>query len=194
MLIDSLIRVLEGPRHDPTRTVGLVIYLVASIGCFTAFAKTRRDRASHRWFWFAQGTVKLLFLLDTRFDWRLRLADLGRNVAKAGGWYAQRGPTQEWLLAGGVVVFLALLVWVRHRFARDSPATIALGGTALSLASRIAEVISWHDLDRGLYQSLGPLMVVGWAWLLGGLAIAIGAVGEVFLASRRKQLYPRAAA
>jgi hypothetical protein len=53
--------------------------------------------------------------------------------------------------------------------------------TMLSLVLFLTETISLHGLDAVLYRPLGPIAVLGWLWILLGLAISLSARAKLRL-------------
>lgn len=68
-----------------------------------------------------------------------------------------------------LVLALALaVVWIARKFRDRIGSALTAIGTLLSVGLWLCEVISFHDTDRILYHSFGPLMRIALIWL--GLA------------------------
>jgi hypothetical protein len=120
-------------------------------------------------FWTAIGSVHLLYSADCVLGWRHELSGLG--AAALGEYYSDRAPLQIILVIGALLIGAALLTWARCTVCEGS-ARIALTATTISGGLFVAEVISLHDMDAILYQTVGPTLLIGWLWL--GLALITG--------------------
>jgi hypothetical protein len=49
-----------------------------------------------------------------------------------------------------------------------------------SLALWITEVISLHEMDRLLYQAVGPFMMISFAWIFASLVTSAGILKDAF--------------
>jgi hypothetical protein len=85
--------------------------------------------------------------------------------------YAERAPLQITLLTGALALGVMALVIV-FLMARDPLVRIALICTGISGGLFVVEIISLHQMDRVLYQQLGPILLIGWLWL--GLFMCTG--------------------
>jgi hypothetical protein len=152
---------------NPTQVAGLLAFAASTLACLWAV----RRRGAARRAWLALAAVHALLWLDILFNTRHRLHDGVNRALHAIGWYEQR----LWLQAALLVALLAVAVMAWRARRR---AGAALAATAVLLALVLVEAVSWHESDRVLYATLGPLLLIAYAW------IACAAV-VVFTALRR---------
>jgi hypothetical protein len=142
-------------------------YVVAIACCLHAWrrdaadtAALARDRPDERrarapWFWLATAALLALCAISKPLDLHEFIADIGRWIARAGGWYEDRRRVQAVLaVAGGAVSLLALAVvgWrVRRAPGRYG---IALAGLWLITLYAGLRVVSLHPLDAWLATRL----------------------------------------
>ncbi len=166
-----------GPSEHPwTRVAGLLAHGTAA-GAAAIAAWKHRARSPRRpaAFWTTIASVQLFLFLAVRWDWVFEITDHLRERAWAWGLYVNRN---AWL---GAVTFsvISLLVagiiamaWQARRGKGRIAGIVGTGGAAIFF---VVQLISWHDSDHILYLPLGPLLLIGWAWLILGAITVLGA-------------------
>lgn len=158
-----------GTRDGYAACVLAIAYVAAIACCLHAWrcdaaatavlARTRppeeRRRARAPWFWLATAAVLALCAISKRLDLHEFIAEIGRRIARAGGWYEDRRRVQAALaVAAGAASFLALVIvgWrVRRALGRYG---IALAGLWLIALYAGLRVVSLHPVDAWLTQRL----------------------------------------
>ncbi len=173
--------------------VTVVAYFVAAWLCWQA-RRGAIDSASHAsrrsaalWTTFTLG---LLFLgINKQLDLQTALTEVGRSLAHAHHWYAERRKLQIAFIGaiglGGTLFFLFLLVAARRELRRM---LIALVGIAELGCFVLIRAASFHHVDRFIGTSVFGVRM-NWLLELGGIAlVAVGARAYVrsgrFLAGR----------
>jgi hypothetical protein len=152
-----------------TRGVGLLGYAAASGACAYAWQKTAQKRT-----WLTLTLIQLLLLLDLIFNWRWRLHDRVVAFALADNVYDERRWPQKIVLALVFVTMIVLAWRLWRRFQSRGGLTIAIVATVLSIALRLAELISWHKSDTILHWPIAGAMVVTFLWFGLGMATVAG--------------------
>ncbi|MCB9898640.1 MAG: hypothetical protein H6825_11610 [Planctomycetes bacterium] len=164
---------------DPTVIgwVTVVAYLVA--GVLALGARTRaRDAGLARLLRFWTVLTALLFALgvNKQLDLQSLFTQVGRDLAKAQGWYDERGTVQvDFILGLVAVVGLALLgtLWfLRRALAR---VRLAFAGTVFLCTFIVVRAASFHHMDVLLQWEFLHVRM-NWVLELGGIAlVALGA-------------------
>lgn len=127
--------------------------------------------------WLVLAGILLGLAINKQFDFQTLLTDVGRVLAKRGGWYAERGQVQKAFVIGVGVVALGTVVWlwwVTRRQLRDF--RLPLVGVAFILAFVVIRASSFHHMDALIgFELLGLRM--NWILELGGIGmIGAGAI------------------
>ncbi len=155
---------------NPTQVAGLLAFASSALAC--AWAAWRDSRRA----WAVLAAVHAVLWFDILLNTRHRLHDWVNTGLRAVGAYDNRAVLQVLLLVAalGVLVVAAVFIWRSRRRANSAVlATIGL------IALMLTEAISWHLIDRVLYTHLGPLLLVGYAWLLGAAVVVWSALRQV---------------
>lgn len=180
---------------DPT-PIGwttVALYLVAAWLAVEAAIRTRRlddisprgdwrresaRRARLRWFWFSTAAVLLLLGLNKQLDLQRLVTQIGRDIAKEGGWYRDRKPVQVALAFVALGAGVAAMGWVAWML-RDvaSRIGVALAGLLVLFVFIAARINSLHAIDAAMragplpmkwsLEILGIVLVGANAWFSG---------------------------
>jgi hypothetical protein len=137
---------------NPTQLAGLLAFAASTIACVWA------ARRRHSGGWAALAAVHAALWLDILLNTRHRLHNLVNAGLRALGLYESRVWLQAALLFALAAV--AVLAWRARR-----RAGVAVGATLVLIALVLVEAISWHESDRVLYATVGPLLLIAYAWL-----------------------------
>jgi hypothetical protein len=158
---------------NPTRVIGLSVYLLASISCGIAWAGSRGSPRRHR----LAGALAVLeagLVLDMAFSVRWLLHDWLENEAIARGLYAQRaGPQIAALGLLGAAAAAGMGLAFRRLRGRTG-AIAAVCGAILSLGCWCVEVISLHATDNVFYYAVDGVMLVSLCWAASALMTGLG--------------------
>jgi len=161
---------------NSTQLAGLIGFGAATLLC--ARAAWRQTHA--RRLWVALSLFYSLMFVDvlTQLPHLIRIEIT--DTLKALGVYGDRQSAQTALLIGlGVVAaYFSLRLLIRMR-AMALSARVAFVGTLLVIALYVLELISLHTIDAILYRQTGPLILIGWLWLVGSGTSAAAAVAAV---------------
>ena len=156
---------------DPT-FVGwftVLAYFGAAYLCWRA-AGNSAHRRKVRWFWNGLAVLLILLGINKQLDLQTELTFIGRDFAKATGWYEDRRIVQTifiLLIAFGGTLFTAALFWIyRFELRRLWPALAGFGFLTGFIVIRAA---SFHHVDQFLHFAPGGLKM-NWILELGGIA------------------------
>jgi hypothetical protein len=161
-------------------------YVVAVACCLHAWRRdaaasaresSQERRVSAPWFWLVTAALLALCAVSKPLDLHVFITDIGRRIARAGGWYDDRRRVQAVLaVAAGAASFLALLIigWrVRRSLGRYG---IALAGLWLVALYAGLRVVSLHAVDAWLETRLRGVRLHGIVEAFALVLIAAGAV------------------
>jgi hypothetical protein len=156
---------------DPT-FVGwftVLAYFGAAYLCWRA-AGNSQHRRKVRWFWNGLSILLILLGINKQLDLQTELTFIGRDFAKATGWYEDRRIVQAifiLLIAFGGMIATTALFWIyRFELRRLWPALAGFGFLAAFIVIRAA---SFHHVDEFLHSGPGGLRM-NWVLELGGIA------------------------
>jgi hypothetical protein len=183
---------VEGAWHpgigDPTPMGWITVagYALAAWSCWRAGraqGQTKPDSARHFWWLLTLGLAALG--VNKQLDLQTWLTEIGRQLARAQGWYAQRHVVQIGLIfavaAAGVAGALAMfrLAWPL------SPGRFFAGiGLAFLLAFVLMRASSFHHVDALLASTA---MGLRWNWIseLSGIGAVTAGAWLEWRAARR---------
>jgi hypothetical protein len=171
---------------DPTigGWVTVALYLLTSFSCWRSAGLVRMQHArmlreSRAW-----RSISCLFLalgINKQLDLQSALTEVGRILAQAQGWYAQREVVQlDFILLVAVACLIAAIVLVI--LVRRSPLStwLALIGTAMVLCFVFIRAASFHHFDRFIGSRVFGLR---WNWI-----VEMSGISLVLLASQWRQV------
>jgi hypothetical protein len=164
------------PRIGDPSVLGwltVAAYGLAAVACALA---ARRDRAE-RGGWGFLTLVLAVLTVNKAFDLQSWFTDVGRRMARGGGWPNLHGPGQAVLAGVVVAVGATAAAWTGRRLARRGAGT-AFRVAALAVVCQVAFVavraVSLHPIDQFLHWAVGPLRV-NHALELAGLFVVTAA-------------------
>jgi phosphoglycerol transferase MdoB-like AlkP superfamily enzyme len=172
---------LDRFNTNPTQLTGLLSFAAATTACLLA---ARRSRWREARFWWALALTNSIFFLDVLFGLRHHVHDYFSAILTAEGKYGQRREMQGPIIIvlGVTAVILVMLLLSVRRF--SGIVRIAAGLTIALLALFAIETVSLHSLDGVYYQTIGPVMVIGWLWAIGAAGTCLVALVSLTTADR----------
>lgn len=162
-----------------TQFTGLLAFGFASLSAFRASSVMRKVsvKVASQWRWI--GIFQLLYALEVLWGTRHAARELVNMALRSIGLHQGRASIQELLLVGvGVCsVAFAIALWRSMSFSvsRDGSGKIAIVCTALGFLLFLIETISLHSIDQLLYQPVGPVLLIAYAWLGIGVGVTLSA-------------------
>ena len=149
-----------------------------------AGAEDKRARLQHR-LWLGIAVLMALLCLNKQLDLQSLLTNIGRIVAKQGGWYDERRTVQFWFvvaiaLAG--IAAIAFLLWKTRSIFRGR--TLLLFGLSMLLLFVVMRAVSYHQVGVFLGKQILGLKL---NWILELGSIALVAVSAVQAARRPRK-------
>ena len=142
-------------------------YLVASLLCFRA---AHRDTGATN-LWRIMGFALAVLGINKQLDLQTLLTDVGRELARSGGWYDQRRQIQRLFV---VAVGLASVVLVAAAAAllksQSRHIRAASAGFVLLAAFICIRAASFHHIDKFLKSTMLGVRF-NWTLELGGIAV-----------------------
>ncbi len=159
---------------NPTELTGLLSFAAATIACLIA---TRPSGSPDTHIWKVLALINCLFLIEVRVGLRYRINELVITLLKTEGLYAQlHGSSQEIIIlsiATIALVFVTLLLFWRQ--VAGGTARVAASITIAVLALFAIETVSLHALDAVFYRPIGPVLMLGWVWVIASVGICLAA-------------------
>jgi len=161
----------------PTRVIGLIAYLFATVACCVAWRRSRKFPDRRR-LAAILGLVDAGLLLDMATNGRWLIHQLLDNQAMANGTYNQRSGSQVTALM--ILCTLALvgsgIAFLQGR--GRSNAVLAICGVVISVCFWCAEIVSLHAVDAVFYHSIFGIMPISLMWVVSSLMTGIGILRE----------------
>ncbi|WP_426277623.1 hypothetical protein [Sphingomonas sp. FW199] len=163
---------------DPTLIGWLTMLAYFGTAVLCIRASGNRPSTAGRWsVWHLLFVILLLLGINKQLDVQTLLTGMGRQIARDGGWYRQRGPIQLAFISGIAVaaaVAIALLFALIDR--ADRHARSALAGLVVLLAFVVMRATSFHDADVFLRLNVSAFRLYHVLELGGICLIAIPAL------------------
>lgn len=160
---------------DPSYMGWLTVfgYFIASILCIRA----ARDDAGAANLWWALAFVLILLGVNKQLDLQSLLTAVGRELARAGGWFDRRREIQQLFIVTVALAALILAVVIPVALkARSRHIRAAYMGFAMLAAFVCIRAASFHHVDRFLKSAILGVRF-NWVLELGGIAvIALAAI------------------
>jgi hypothetical protein len=159
---------------DPTVMGWLTViaYFVAGFLCWRAATKGLHS-PKIRWFWTAVAALLVFLGFNKQLDLQTAFTFIGRDFAKATGWYENRRIVQGifviMIALGGMATTAALFWFYRRELKVLWP---ALAGLAFLGAFVVIRAASFHHVDQFLKVGLGGFRINSLLELGGIAAIA----------------------
>lgn len=163
---------------NATQAAGLLAFIPAAMLATTALAVTKRGSPALRLHWAMIAVIHILLSLEIWLSLRWAFNAAMKQWLRSDGLYGERRPAQAALLALTFLV-AALLAWLAVRKAPSRTLAVATASTAGALLLIAIECVSLHAMDAVLYLQVGPLLLIGWLWLVCGWVTAGAAIDEV---------------
>ena len=152
-----------------TQLFGLTAFGLAGVShCLAAVQTPTKQRQSRRW-WLILSALYILICFELIENFRHDLLNYIGITMSLGEHYNERQPIQ--IIA--LFVIASSVIWLI--FVLRNAQIIEYLGWALiagvcTICLFMLEVVSLHQMDAVLYQPAGPVLLIGWLWLLCGLA------------------------
>lgn len=158
---------------DPTIIGWLTVvsYFIVSVLSGLVFY---RQSGKHGIFWLFLSALLFALAINKQLDLQSVLTAVGRCVAQAQGWYAERRSFQLRFIISLIVTSLLvalLLFWVMRRELRKT--WLALAGIALLITFIAIRAVGFHHFDQFIGYKIGNIRV-NWVFEIGGI-VMIGA-------------------
>lgn len=143
--------------------------------CAIRASRERRDPRQRR-FWAVLAVVMLVLGLNKQLDLQTWFTEVGRDMARAQGWYAIRHQVQLAFIAVLAVLGLLSQVWL-YRILRDFGAEVRLAAIGLAFLTVfvVMRAASFHHADMLLGLKLGGWLKVNVLLELSGIGCVAGA-------------------
>ena len=154
---------------DPTPVGWFTVaaYFFAAIFCFRAALKANVrsiDLATaarkEQYLWLAMAIILIFLGINKQLDLQSLFTDIGRHLAKTGGWYDERHVYQSLFINSLAIgaVFAGGLIFLFLRKAKAS-VKMALLGLGFLVTFVVARAASFHRADLFLGSE-----ILGWRW------------------------------
>ena len=145
-------------------------YLAVAVACGWN-AHRARHTPTERGIWIFLTGLMVLLSINKQLDLQSWFTMVGRDMARAQGWYGRRAEVQVAFIAALVVAAIACLVLLRYLLRENwRRYALVLTGLALLLAWIVVRASTFHHVDRLLGVDLG-LLSFNHVMELGSLAV-----------------------
>jgi hypothetical protein len=158
---------------NSTQYMGLLGFVAAAASSLLA---SQRTRSVTRQLWRGIAAVLLVCSAEVLLGWRHRLHLFINVVLEVFDLYRFRLAIQLVVIAGVVAWLVRVYQRAPPREHLGVPAATAASAAAGLLALFAIETTSVHFLDAVLYARAGPVVLIGWLWLLLAGVIVVAAL------------------
>ncbi|MFX0547482.1 isopropylmalate isomerase [Roseovarius sp. S1116L3] len=148
-----------------------------------------RQFGRHRMFWLFLTVLLFALGVNKQLDLQSALTAVGRCLAQAQGWYAERRTFQLRFIISIIIssfLFGPLLVWLMRRHLRR--VWLALIGILLLLVFVAVRAIGFHHFDQFIGYEIGSIRI-NWVFEIGGTTmIGFNALYLLFFTSRDEKI------
>jgi len=159
-------------HFDWTQCAGLASFSIAAISHLRRGRQSAGSNHLTRPWWLGLSAVYAMLCIELIANTRHTLLRMIGASLGLGDHYGARKPAQVAMLVV-LAILIALLIAKAVSVIRRWPGigwALTLGLCSAGLF--VAEVISLHQLDAIFYAKIGPVMLIGWAWLVLGITAA----------------------
>lgn len=170
---------------DPTAGgwITVAAYFAAAWLCWRLVSKPQPERmpihrplptSEQRFWWLLFGAMVFLGI-NKQLDLQTAFTEMGRAVARSGGWYEQRHQVQQVFIVAVAAVGMAVLGvlgWVSWPLTRAR--ALALGGLVFLAGFIVIRAASFHHVDLLIHSSMLGLR---WNWIVELSGIGLVAAG-----------------
>ena len=170
--------ILPGTNHwtpgigDPTPVGWFTVFAYLAVAALCGWnARRAQSQPTERGTWMFLSGLLVLLAINKQLDLQSWFTMVGRDMARAQGWYGQRIPVQIAFITSLVLASVGLVVLLRYLL-RDSWQRygMVLTGFAMLLAFIVIRATTMHHVDRLLGIDLG-LVRINNVLELGSLAV-----------------------
>ena len=164
---------------DPTLMgwATVALYFWAAFNSFRVKRHLRVEDSVDRRFWSGMSLILIFLGINKQLDLQSLLTQVGRNLAKAQGWYQYHRHVQSVFIVGvavvGVVLLITLLVLFRNRLRECG---MALLGLVILICFIVIRAASFHHVDRALGMPVGHVNLNFALECSGLILILVGAL------------------
>jgi len=162
-------------------------YLACAILAFiyATFLNQRENRRAYH-FWLAIGILMTLLGINKQLALQMLLTEMGRQVARAQGWYENRHIVQFTFIIIFVTTFSGAFVWFTRSF-RDLSRRylLAFCGLFFLLTFVFIRASAFHHVDELIQFDLHGIRM-NWILELAGIYMILLAVLKEFIASTNR--------
>lgn len=175
---------------DPDMISWIIVagYALAAFFCFRAALHARAAPSiAPRFIWSSFALLLLALAINKQLDLQTLVTDIGRRMARDGGWYAERRHYQREFIVAlgiGVIVAMAVALWLCRRL--GGWLLLALVGVLLLASFVLIRAASFHHIDVALRWTWGRLRLMHGLELSGITIVMLAAIG----ASANRQRTP----
>jgi len=156
---------------DANAVAGLSAFAAAAAACLRV--SLGRGAAA---LWGTLAALHAAWALEILLNLRYRARAALIPLLQERGWYASRTTWQGVAIVAALLVGTALAGWLWRRHRDDGAAAGAITGTALALMLLVVETISLHRVDAVMYEQVGPLVLLAWAWIAAAAIVIASAL------------------
>ncbi|MDO6414822.1 hypothetical protein Q4F19_10565 [Sphingomonas sp. BIUV-7] len=152
---------------NSTQAAGLLAFVPAASAAALAFRAAGPGRLRERRTWAVIAAIHMLFAVEVVAMTRHHIVGAIDAWLIGAGLYSERRPAQAVMLLV-VVLSAAAAMFAVMRRATTRRSSIAVGATAALATLFLIESVSLHAVDALLYHPAGPVLLIGWLWLVCG--------------------------
>ena len=161
---------------NSTEAAGFIAFVPAAIAAFIAAIADRRPTVRNGWALI--GAIYVMLSAEILASTRHRLGIALREWLRATHLFPERRPVQAAL----ILLIVAIVLLAAFALVGRAPAralAVATGATVAALGIFIVETVSLHAVDGVVYAPLGPILLIGWLWLVCGSVTIAAALWSI---------------
>jgi hypothetical protein len=160
---------------NPTQLLGMLSFSLTTLACLLAARRSPNARI-----WKVLTFLNALFLVEIIVGFRFRVLDWARTLLQDKGEYLQlHGKDQAVaILALAAAAAITMLLFLFLSRIGTTAARVGASLTIVLLVLFAIETISLHEIDAIFYLRIGPVLLVGWLWVVASSGICLAALNS----------------
>jgi magnesium-transporting ATPase (P-type) len=143
-------------------------FACAGVACLAAVRNRKRDDKAFA-LWVTIAILMAVLGINKQLDLQSLLTEIGRQIARAQGWFEMRRTVQFWFIALFGAIILTVYIWYIITFkSMIRRSWLAFCGLFFLMSFIVIRAVSFHHVDELIQYELGGVRM-NWMFELSGI-------------------------